>query len=152
MDNTCWPYVIHMVIRVGCTVVRTDHEQQYIRQLTLYQELYQVFLCYSIQELFYYPILRILDHNIRTQFLVLDCLTLALKSSTLYLFLTEGQHRPLVKKSTAGPQAQEVHQLDKGSLTVYLYQSPLVHGRYITFCGRAIYNSSFISLILQFHL
>jgi len=26
MDNTCWPHVIHMVIRVGCTVVSMDHE------------------------------------------------------------------------------------------------------------------------------
>jgi len=26
MDNTCWPHVIHMVNRVGCTVVSTDHE------------------------------------------------------------------------------------------------------------------------------
>ena len=26
MDNTCWPHVIHMVIRVGCTVVSTDHK------------------------------------------------------------------------------------------------------------------------------
>jgi len=26
IDNTCWPHDIHMVIRVGCTVVSTDHE------------------------------------------------------------------------------------------------------------------------------
>ena len=26
IDNTCWSHVIHMVIRVGCTVVSTDHE------------------------------------------------------------------------------------------------------------------------------
>ena len=26
MDNTYWPHVIHMVIRVRCTVVSTDHE------------------------------------------------------------------------------------------------------------------------------
>ena len=26
MDNTCWPHVIHMVFRIGCTVVSTDHE------------------------------------------------------------------------------------------------------------------------------
>ena len=26
MDNTCWPHVIHMVFRVGCTVVSMDHK------------------------------------------------------------------------------------------------------------------------------
>ena len=26
MDNTCWPHIIHIVFRVGCTVVSTDHE------------------------------------------------------------------------------------------------------------------------------
>jgi len=26
IDNICWPYVIHMVIRVGCTAVSMDHE------------------------------------------------------------------------------------------------------------------------------
>ena len=63
MDNTCWPHVIHMVIRVGCTAVSMDYEQQYIRQTTLYQELYRVFLCYSIQELFHCLTLRALNHN-----------------------------------------------------------------------------------------
>ena len=86
MDNTCWPHVIHMVIRVGCTVVSMDHEQQYIRQTTLYQELYQVLLCDSIQELFHYLTLQVLVHNIRTRFLILEPLNTSL-SYFLYSLL-----------------------------------------------------------------
>ena len=49
--------------RVGCTVVSTDHGDQYIRQTTLYLELYRVLLCHLIQELCHCLILRALIHN-----------------------------------------------------------------------------------------
>ena len=71
------------VFRIGCTVVSMDHWQQYKRQTSLQKSSLLSSLVLSNTRLPLNPTLRVLSYNIRTRFLSLNRLTLALHQNLL---------------------------------------------------------------------
>ena len=138
MYTTCWPHVLYMVLQG-----RTHSSQHGLcRQVYKVDSFVKNFLLSSLVlsniRLPYNPTL---SYNIRTQFLFQDYLTLAL----LYLFLlllfilNQGVIPPPSPEEIARPQTQRADQSGRGSQTICLYQSLLVHFRCNTLYRHILY-------------